>query len=148
MLYPVCPTCQLLLADKQLVFETEFAKISNDSKLSEDKKKKEVEKLLNKLGLIRYCCRMRIMTCKNIVDEIFGGLSYDLPKPGGIIVNDSLYANTVFPGLDIKYTLDGTVPDSNSENYTTPVKIKTDDVVHLRLFDKKGRGGNDIKVDK
>ena len=83
-----------------------------------------------------------------IVDEIFGGLSYDLPKLGGIIVNDSLYANTVFPGLDIKYTLDGTVPDSNSENYTTPVKIKTDDVVHLRLFDKKGRGGNDIKVDK
>ena len=83
-----------------------------------------------------------------IVDEIFGGLSYDLPKPGGIIVNDSLYANTVFPGLDIKYTLDGTVPDSNSENYTTPVKIKTDDVVHLRLFDRKGRGGNDIKVDK
>ena len=83
-----------------------------------------------------------------IVDEIFGGLSYDLPKPGGIIVNDSLYANTVFPGLDIKYTLDGTIPDSNSENYTTPVKIKTDDVVHLRLFDKKGRGGNDIKVDK
>ena len=83
-----------------------------------------------------------------IVDEVFGGLSYDLPKPGGIIVNDSLYANTVFPGLDIKYTLDGTVPDSNSENYTTPVKIKTDDVVHLRLFDKKGRGGNDIKVDK
>ncbi len=83
-----------------------------------------------------------------IVDEIFGGLSYDLPKPGGIIVNDSLYANTVFPGLDIKYTLDGTVPDSNSENYTTPVKIRNDDVVHLRLFDKKGRGGNDIIVDK
>ena len=83
-----------------------------------------------------------------IVDEIFGGLSYDLPKPGGIIVNASLYANTVFPGLDIKYTLDGSVPDSNSENYTAPVKIKTDEVVHLRLFDKKGRGGNDIKVDK
>ena len=83
-----------------------------------------------------------------IVNEIFGGLSYDLPKPGGIIVNDSLYANTIFPGLDIKYTLDGTVPDSNSENYTTPVKIKTDDVVYLRLFDKKGRGGNDIKVNK
>ena len=83
-----------------------------------------------------------------IVNEIFGGLSYDLPKPGGIIVNDSLYANTVFPGLDIKYTLDGSVPDSNSENYTAPLKIKTDEVVHLRLFDKKGRGGNDIKVDK
>ena len=98
----------------------------------------EWNKLTNNLG-------QRVLP---IVDEIFGGLSYDLPKPGGIIVNDSLYANTVFPGLDIKYTLDGTVPDSNSENYTTPVKIKTDEVVHLRLFDKKGRGGNDIKVDK
>ena len=67
MLYPVCPTCQLLLADKQLVFETEFAKISNDSKLPEDKKKKEVEKLLNKLGLIRYCCRMRMIS---YVDQV------------------------------------------------------------------------------
>jgi hexosaminidase len=83
-----------------------------------------------------------------MVDNIFGGLSYDLPKPGGIIVNDSLYANTIFPGLDIKYTLDGTVPDSNSNNYITPVKIKADDIVHLRLFDKTGRGGNNIKVNK
>ena len=83
-----------------------------------------------------------------IVDEIFGGLSYDLPKPGGIIVNDSLYANTVFPGLDIKYTLDGTVPNSSSENYTIPIKIKADDIIHLRLFDKTGRGGNKIKVNK
>jgi DNA-directed RNA polymerase subunit N (RpoN/RPB10) len=57
----------LLLADKQLVFETEFAKISNDSKLTEDKKKKEVEKLLNKLGLIRYCCRMRMIS---YVDQV------------------------------------------------------------------------------
>jgi DNA-directed RNA polymerase subunit N (RpoN/RPB10) len=67
MLYPVCPTCQLLLADKQLVFETEFAKITNDSKLSEDKKKKLVEELLNKLGLIRYCCRMRMIS---YVDQV------------------------------------------------------------------------------
>jgi len=83
-----------------------------------------------------------------MVDNIFGGLSYDLPKPGGIIVNDSLYANTVFPGLDIKYTLDGTTPDSNSNNFNTPIKIKDDDIVHLRLFDKTGRGGNNIKVNK
>ena len=33
-----------------------------------------------------------------IIDDIYGGLSYDLPKPGGIIKNDSLYANSVFPG--------------------------------------------------
>jgi len=67
MLYPVCPTCQFLLADKQLIYETEFARISNNSKLSEDKKKKEVEQLLNKLGLIRYCCRMRMIS---YVDQV------------------------------------------------------------------------------
>jgi len=83
-----------------------------------------------------------------MVDNIFGGLSYDLPKPGGIVINDSLYANTVFPGLDIKYTLDGSVPNSNSDNYITPIKIKDEDIIHLRLFDKTGRGGNDIKVNK
>jgi len=83
-----------------------------------------------------------------MVDNIFGGLSYDLPKPGGIIINDSLYANTLFPGLDIKYTLDGSVPNSNSNNYITPIKIKDEDIVHLRLFDKTGRGGNDIQVNK
>ena len=58
-----------------------------------------------------------------IIDNIYGGLSYDLPKPGGIIKNDSLYANSVFPGLNIKYTLDGSLPDIESMNYNNPVKL-------------------------
>ena len=83
-----------------------------------------------------------------IIDNIYGGLSYDLPKPGGIIVNDSLYANSAFPGLNIKYTLDGTTPNSNSKNYVTPLKINQSESVHLRLFDNNGRGGNTIMVNK
>jgi hexosaminidase len=83
-----------------------------------------------------------------MVDNIFGGLSYDLPKPGGIIVNDSLYANSAFPGLNIKYTLDGTTPNPNSKNYVTPLKINQSESVHLRLFDNNGRGGNTIMVNK
>jgi hexosaminidase len=83
-----------------------------------------------------------------IIDNIYGGLSYDLPKPGGIIKNDSLYANSVFPGLNIKYTLDGSIPDIESMNYNIPVKLNKDDVVNLRLFDDKGRGGYPIQVDK
>ena len=83
-----------------------------------------------------------------MIDNIFGGLSYDLPKPGGVVIKDSLYANTVFPGLNIKYTLDGLVPNSNSNNYISPFKINEDDIVHLRLFDNTGRGGNYIKVNK
>ena len=110
----------------------------SDKELKDQTLEMEWNKFTNNIG-------QRVLP---MVDNIFGGLSYDLPKPGGIIVNDSLYANTIFPGLDIKYTLDGTVPDSNSNNYITPVKIKADDIVHLRLFDKTGRGGNNIKVNK
>ena len=83
-----------------------------------------------------------------IINNIYGGLSYDLPKPGGIIKNDSLYANSVFPGLNIKYTLDGSIPDIESMNYDNPVKLNKDDVINLRLFDDKGRGGYPIQVDK
>ena len=83
-----------------------------------------------------------------IIDNIYGGLSYDLPKPGGIIKNDSLYANSVFPGLNIKYTLDGSLPDIESMNYNNPVKINQADIVNLRLFDNMGRGGYPIQVDK
>ena len=83
-----------------------------------------------------------------IIDNIYGGLSYDLPKPGGIIKNDTLFANSVFPGLNIKYTLDGSLPNIESMNYNNPLKLNQDDIVNLRLFDNKGRGGYPIQVDK
>jgi len=83
-----------------------------------------------------------------IIDNIYGGLSYDLPKPGGIIKNDSLYANSVFPGLIIKYTLDGSLPNIKSMNFNDPIKLNQDDIVNLRLFDNRGRGGYAIQVDK
>ena len=83
-----------------------------------------------------------------IVDNLFGGLSYDLPKPGGIIIENKLYANTVFPGLDIKYTLDGSEPTFTSNTYESPFEVQDDDIINLRLFDKTGRGGNAILVNK
>ena len=82
-----------------------------------------------------------------MVDNIFGGLSYDLPKPGGKIMNDTLYANTVFPGLNIKYTLDGSNPNESSQTFISPIKIDESDVVNLRLFDNNSRGGNNIIVE-
>ena len=83
-----------------------------------------------------------------IVDNIFGGLSYDLPKPGGVIIDNKLFANTVFPGLDIKYTLDGSEPSLSSKTYESPIEVKDSDTINLRLFDKTGRGGNTILVNK
>ena len=62
MLYPVCPTCQFLLADKQVPYEKGYQKIINDTKLSSSQKQKLIEKLLDSLGLQRYCCRMRMIS--------------------------------------------------------------------------------------
>jgi DNA-directed RNA polymerase subunit N (RpoN/RPB10) len=61
MLYPVCPTCRMLLADKQLPYEKMINEL--DSKdYSHEKYMKEKTKILDKLGLTRYCCRMRIIS--------------------------------------------------------------------------------------
>lgn len=61
MLYPKCPTCRVILANKQIIFETERDKIC-DMNISEEEKEKLMDKLLNNLELLRYCCRKRMLT--------------------------------------------------------------------------------------
>ena len=107
---------------------------NNDSK--REKIENEWNKFANNIG-------QRVLP---MVDNIFGGLAYDLPKPGGIVANDTLYANTVFPGLNIKYTLDGSNPEFSSKTFTSPIKINEGNIINLRLFDNTGRGGNSIIV--
>jgi DNA-directed RNA polymerase subunit N (RpoN/RPB10) len=70
MLYPVCPTCQNLLADKQLKYEEELEKICNNKKLNDEQMQIKKEKLLDDIGLTRYCCRMRIISYVNQVKLI------------------------------------------------------------------------------
>jgi len=67
---------------------------------------------------------------------IFGGFNYRIPSPGGVIENGYLKANTEFPGLEIRYTLDGADPTKNSALYETPFKITQN--VKLRSFDSAG----------
>jgi len=62
MLYPCCPTCGTLLADKQIPYETELNKIISNKKLSDEEKSKERSKLLDSLQIINYCCRMRTIS--------------------------------------------------------------------------------------
>ena len=126
----------IVFSQKAWSHENSWMDISNnDSK--REKIENEWNKFANNIG-------QRVLP---MVDNIFGGLAYDLPKPGGIIANDTLYANTVFPGLNIKYTLDGSNPEFSSETFTSPIKINEGDIISLRLFDNTGRGGNSIIVE-
>jgi len=67
MLYPVCPTCGTLLADKQLEYEDKLKKICDDPKMNEDEKDKKKMQLISSMGLERYCCKMRLMSYVDLI---------------------------------------------------------------------------------
>lgn len=70
---------------------------------------------------------------------INGGYNYRIPLPGAVVKSGLLTANSELPGLDIRYTTDGSEPGAESPLYTQPVKVSG--VVRLKCFDKAGRSG-------
>ena len=70
MLYIVCPTCGYFLGQKTLEYEEGKMKICNNPKLSAEEREKAISTLLLGLKIRRYCCKMRIMTYKDIVNDI------------------------------------------------------------------------------
>lgn len=75
---------------------------------------------------------------------IHGGFNYRIPKPGAVIENNILKANIKYPGLDIRYTTDGSEPTIDSEKYTGPVEVTGP--VMLKAFDRSGRHGQTVKL--
>jgi len=75
-----------------------------------------------------------------MLDYYLGGYGYRIPKPGLIFENGQYAANIQFPGLVIRYTLDGRDPDTFSTIYTGPVNDKGKGI-KFRAFDTKGRPG-------
>jgi len=70
MLYLTCPTCGYFLGNKTLEFEQKKEIICKNPKLNKEDQAKEIQKLLISLKLRRYCCRMRMMTYKDLVQDI------------------------------------------------------------------------------
>lgn len=70
MIYITCPTCGFFIASKTIDFETKKDEICANANLSEEEHAIEIQKLIKGLGLRRYCCKMRIMTGKDIVQDI------------------------------------------------------------------------------
>jgi hypothetical protein len=70
MLYITCPTCGYFLGQKTIEYEEQKEKICSNPNLSIEKREKELSELLLKLGLRRYCCKMRVMSYKDLVEYI------------------------------------------------------------------------------
>lgn len=81
-----------------------------------------------------------------LLSQLYNDLAYDLPKPGGVIKNNILKIRQQFPGLEIRYTKNGTIPTSNDFLYTEAITVRPSDQIVVRVFDPNGRGGNAIKI--
>lgn len=70
MLYLSCPTCGYFLGQKILEYEAGKEKLCSNPELTAEERDNELSKLLLSLKLRRYCCKTRIMTYKDIVQDI------------------------------------------------------------------------------
>lgn len=70
MIYTTCPTCGYFIAQVIEEYEKKKNEICSNPKLSKKEQNNEISKLLLSLKIRRYCCRMRIMTYKDLVEEI------------------------------------------------------------------------------
>jgi len=70
MLYITCPTCGYFLGQKTLQYELGKKDICSNPNLSAEEREAELSRLLLSLNLRRYCCKMRMMTYKDIVQDI------------------------------------------------------------------------------
>jgi DNA-directed RNA polymerase subunit N len=76
MIIPIrCFTCSKVIADKYDYFHQEKNKLksNNDNKIDENLKyfnEIHTKEILDKLGLIRYCCRRSLMSAVDLMDVI------------------------------------------------------------------------------
>ena len=81
-----------------------------------------------------------------MISKLYEDILFEIPKASGIIENETLKIRQQFPGLNIRYTTDGSEPELNSRLYSSPVKISSSSNIVIRVFDSNGRGGNSIKI--
>ena len=79
------------------------------------------------------------------LNSIFGGYHYRIPLPGAVVENGLLKANVEFPGLDLRYTTDGSEPTIESSLFTGPVEVSG--TVKIRAFDAAGKGSRTSAIE-
>ena len=70
MIYITCPTCGYFIGNRAIEYDKKKQEICDNNDLTDEQQAEEIQKLLKSLNIRRYCCRMRIMTTKDIVQDI------------------------------------------------------------------------------
>ena len=74
-----------------------------------------------------------------------GGYSYRIPEPGVRVENKRVLVNIQYPGMEVRYTTDGTEPGMSSPKYTGPVSETG--IIRVAAFDVEGRRGRVVEVE-
>ena len=85
------------------------------------------------------------------LDWFSGGVEYRLPPPGVVLRGGMIHANVAFPGLEIRYTMDGSEPHVGSPLYEAPlpppIEFRSSQIgprAQFRSFDSRGRGSRTV----
>jgi DNA-directed RNA polymerase subunit N (RpoN/RPB10) len=70
MLYMTCPTCGFFIGQKTEEYENKKLEICSNPKYSKKQADEEISNLIKNIGLRRYCCKMRLRTYKDLIEEI------------------------------------------------------------------------------
>ena len=73
-------------------------------------------------------------------------VQYRIPLPGAIIEEGVFKANIRFPGLTLRYTLDGSDPGKTSKIYIKPFKVNSEDKIKIAAFNKLGRSSRVVTL--
>jgi hexosaminidase len=69
------------------------------------------------------------------------GYNYRIPPPGIKVIDGNVSMNSGFPGLEIRYTTDGSEPTKDSPVYTGPIQAAGNTTIKAAGFSKTGRSG-------
>ena len=78
------------------------------------------------------------------LDGLLGGFGYRVPVPGATLRDGKLYANVEAPGLNIRYSQDGSEPTTRSTLYAGPAAVSPGARVRLAAFTRTGRRSRSI----
>ncbi|MFA7630303.1 MAG: family 20 glycosylhydrolase [Candidatus Neomarinimicrobiota bacterium] len=121
------------LAERSWSPQPDWAKLG-DAEKRVPEREKEWNRFVNKLG-------RHVLPSLDASD-----VQYRIPPPGAVIENGLLKANVRFPGLTLRYTLDGSEPDMNSAVYTEPLRIGKGQTVKIATFNSTGRSSRVVAI--
>ncbi|HEX9296632.1 MAG TPA: family 20 glycosylhydrolase [Polyangiaceae bacterium] len=80
------------------------------------------------------------------LDGFLGGVGYRLPVPGAVVRDRMLSANVSYPGLTLRYALEGAEPTLASPAYEGPVSIDAGKIAKVAAFSTTGRRGRSVTL--